>query len=385
MIPLCDFTEQYQNLKPEIDAAVGAVLAGGQYILGPNVKAFEREIANYLGCDHAVGVANGTDALHLALRALGIGPGDEVITTPFSFIATTEAIGLVGATPVFVDVDPRTFNLDARRISRAITDRTKAILPVHLYGQPCEMDAILSIAERHGLFVVEDCAQAIGAEYLGRRVGTWGTVGCFSFFPTKNLGCCGDGGLVVTNDERLAERVESLRRHGGKVKYHHAELGLNSRLDELQAAILRVKLPHLDAWNERRRQIAYEYNRLLAPLTGVTRPAEWCGSKLSVPTNVSTASDVLRAVYHQYTLLVEDRPHTIARLAENGVASFAYYPVPLHLQQVHRALGYATGDFPIAERLAATCLSLPMFPELAPGAQAHVAQSLTCAALASAA
>ena len=253
MIPVCDLKQQYRSLKSEIDAAMQQVAADAHFILGPNVKSLEKEIAAYCDCAHAAGVANGTDALHLALRALRIGPGDEVITTPFTFVATTEAIGIVGARPVFVDIDPHTFNIDPAKIEAAITPRTKAILPVHLYGQPCEMDAIMEIAERHGLYVVEDCAQAIGATYKGRKVGSFGHAGCLSFFPSKNLGCFGDGGMVVSGNKEVFERVEMLRRHGGKVKYHHCELGLNSRLDELQAAILRVKFKHLEAWSEQRR------------------------------------------------------------------------------------------------------------------------------------
>ncbi|MCG8433057.1 MAG: DegT/DnrJ/EryC1/StrS family aminotransferase, partial [Gammaproteobacteria bacterium] len=263
MIPICDLKQQYLPLKEEIDAVMQEVAASGHYILGPQVRAFEQEMADYCGCQYAIGVGSGTDALHLALLALGIGPGDEVITTPFTFIATTEAIGMVGATPVFVDIDPQTFNIDVEQIESAITSRTKAILPVHLYGQPCEMEAISALANQYSLRVVEDAAQALGATYQGQKVGAFGTAGCFSFFPSKNLGCFGDGGMVVTNDKDVHDRVEMLRRHGGKVKYHHSELGLNSRLDALQAAILRIKLPHLDSWNQSRRNIAYRYNQLL--------------------------------------------------------------------------------------------------------------------------
>jgi dTDP-4-amino-4,6-dideoxygalactose transaminase len=308
-----------------------------------------------------------------------------VITTPFTFVASTEAIGLVGARPVFVDVEPDTFNINPNLIESAITERTKAILPVHLYGQPCEMTAILAIAERLGLQVVEDCAQAVGATYQNRPVGSFGATGCFSFFPTKNLGCFGDGGMIVTNDEALFRRLDRLRRHGARRKYHHDELGLNSRLDELQAAILRVKLLHLDAWNDRRRKAAYEYNRLLEPLAHITRPAERRRVRAGVPTDRSTASDLLRAVYHQYTVLVEDRPHVMESLRASGVASVAYYPLPLHLQPALRELGYAAGDFPIAERLAETCLSLPMFPELSASAQTKVVAALEQAALVAAA
>jgi dTDP-4-amino-4,6-dideoxygalactose transaminase len=358
MIPVLDLTTQYQSLKREIDAAMQSVAASGHYILGPNVKALEAEVAAYCDCRHGIGVANGTDALHLALRALKIGPGDEVITTPFTFVATTEAIGLVGATPVFVEIDPETFNIDVSRIESALTPRTKAILPVHLYGQPCDMDPILEIARARGLYVVEDCAQAIGATYKGRKVGSFGDVGTLSFFPSKNLGCFGDGGMVVTSNEGIAERVEMLRRHGGKVKYHHSELGLNSRLDELQAAILRVKLPHLEAWSERRREIARRYNAALASLDGVERPRE-LGSR-----DPAIASPVCRPVYHQYTVRVSERDVVQKSLHAAGVGTMVYYPVPLHLQEVHSGLGYGPGAFPQAEEAARTCLSLPMFPEL---------------------
>ena len=366
MVPLCDLRAQYESLKHEIDAAMQTVAASGQFILGPNVKAFEEEMAAYLGCKHAIGVGSGTDALHLALRALDIGPGDEVITTPFTFIATSEAICLVGATPVFVDIDPRTFNIDPNLIEAAITPHTKAILPVHLYGQPCDMDPIMQIAARRGLRVIEDGAQALGAEYRGRKAGTFGDAGCLSFFPSKNLGCFGDGGMVVTNDSGLYERVEYLRRHGGRVKYHHEELGLNSRLDELQAAILRVKLPHLGHWNSLRRQHAYRYNSLLAELKWGARPVELTDVATVTPLNDELdANPLLLAVYHQYTIQVEDRNVVAAGLREEGIGCFSYYPVPLHLQRVHQGIGHQPGDFPCAEQAAQNCLSLPMFPELA--------------------
>jgi len=373
MIPVLDLTVQYRALKPALDAAMHQVAADGYYILGPNVKALEAEVAAYCDCRYGIGVGNGTDALHLALRALRIGPGDEVITTPFTFVATTEAIGLVGATPVFVDIDPNTFNLDPAQIEGAITPRSKAILPVHLYGQPCDMDAILEIARAHHLYVVEDCAQAIGATYKGRKVGSLGDAGCLSFFPSKNLGCFGDGGMVVTNSPEVADRVEMLRRHGGKVKYHHSELGLNSRLDELQAAILRVKLPHLEEWIAARRSIAARYNEGLVGLAGATRPVE-LGSR-----DAHTPSAAARCVYHQYTLRVRNRLAVQARLRESGVGTMVYYPVPLHLQEVHAALGHVPGAFPAAECAAAECLSLPMYPELTTVQQDIVLAALTAA------
>lgn len=364
MIPILDLTAQYAALRDEINAAMQQVAADGRYILGPNVRALEAEVAAYCDCQWGIGVGNGTDALHLALRALRIGPGDEVITVPFTFVATTEAIGIVGATPVFVDICPDTFNMDPRQIEAAITPRTKAILPVHLYGQPCDMDPIMEIARAHNLYVVEDCAQAIGATYKGKKVGSFGDAGCLSFFPSKNLGCFGDGGMVVSNNPEVAERVEMLRRHGGKIKYRHSELGLNSRLDELQAAILRVKLPHLESWIDARRRAAARYHRALAELPGVT-----------VPTELGAApggefSELVRCVYHQYTIRVADRDGVQARLKEAGIQTMIYYPIPLHLQEVHAELGQGLGSFPHSEQAAGECLSLPMFPELAEEQQA---------------
>lgn len=387
MIPLCDLTQQYLSLKSEIDEAMQRVAAEGHYILGPNVRALEQEIAAYCGCRFAVGVASGTDALHLALRGLNIGPGDEVITTPFTFVATTEAIGMVGATPVFVDIDPRTYNIAPELIEPAITPRTRAILPVHLYGQPCDMQPIIALAEKHGLHVVEDCAQSLGAEYQSRKVGSLGVAGCLSFFPSKNLGGFGDGGMVVTNDAGVYERVETLRRHGGRVKYHHEELGLNSRLDELQAAILRVKLPHVPRWNQLRREHACRYNQLLAGIPGVALPQELTAGGARDPATAATAGgdDLVTAVYHQYTVLVEDRDLLSRELTAAGIGNAVYYPVPLHLQRVHAALGGTAGDFPSAERAAGGCLSLPMFPELNSDQQRQVAAALRAACAARAA
>lgn len=364
MIPLCDVTAQFDELSQDITAAIESVARGGRYILGPNVKAFESEIAGYVGCSHAAGVGSGTDALHLALRALGIGPGDEVITSPFTFVATTEAILMVGATPVFVDIDPRTFNIDVSQIEEKITDQTKAILPVHIYGQACDMDVIMTLAEKHGLHVVEDCAQAIGARWKGKTVGSFGDAGCFSFFPSKNLGGIGDGGMVTSNSTEVYERVEMLRRHGGRVKYHHEEPGLNSRLDELQAAILRIKFQRLEDWNQKRFQNACRYNELLESVSGVVRPAEVTADGYLSPTSVEVANPDLTTVYHQFTVQIENREQVQASLSKAGIGSAVYYPVPLHLQKVHENLGYARGSFPQAERVCETCLSLPMFPHM---------------------
>jgi dTDP-4-amino-4,6-dideoxygalactose transaminase len=347
MIPILDLTTQYESLKPSISKAIEGVLESGVYINGPNVRALEEEIAAFVGAEHGIALNSGTDALHLALRALGIGPGDEVITTPFTFVATSEAIGIVGARPVFVDIDPETFNINPLMIEPAITQRTRAILPVHLYGRPAPMPQIMATATKHGLAVIEDCAQAIGASIDGRKVGTFGDVGCFSFFPSKNLGAFGDGGMATTNCLDIAERMRSLRAHGGRVKYHHEELGFNSRLDELQAAILRVKLPHLNRWIERRREHALWYDEMLAET--VVTPSE-------------SANEV--HVYHQYTIRIGQRDRVQQALTDAKIQSMVYYPVPLHLQQVHRDLGYAPGSFPHSERASEEVLSLPMFPEL---------------------
>ncbi|MEO6912694.1 MAG: DegT/DnrJ/EryC1/StrS family aminotransferase [Candidatus Baltobacteraceae bacterium] len=355
VIPILDLTEQYQTLKTEIDRAVLEVFQTAHFINGPNVKAFELEIAKYLGVAHAVGLNSGTDALHLALRALDIGPGDEVITTPFSFVATTEAIGIVGATPVFVDIDPQTYNIDPAQIEAAITPRTKAILPVHLYGAPAPMEQIMAIASRHKLAVVEDCAQAIGARINGKTVGTFGEFGCFSFFPSKNLGAYGDGGMLTTNQPELAARAISLRGHGGRVKYFHEELGVNSRLDEVQAAILRVKLPYLEDWIEARLRHAREYSRRLAETYQVPQ------DRLDE-----------RHVFHQYTLRVSERDAAQESLRQAGIQTMVYYPMPLHLQKVHANLGYLPGSLPHAEQAAREVLSLPMFPELSADAQRQV-------------
>jgi dTDP-4-amino-4,6-dideoxygalactose transaminase len=368
-IPPFDAKVQYQTLAAELQARVSDVMAAGQYILGPEVKEFERQFANYLDVPFVSSCNSGTDALHLALRAMQIGPGDEVITTPFTFIATTEAIGMVGATPVFVDVDPTTYNIDPNSIVAKITDRTKAILPVHLFGRPCDMTAIMAIARQYHLKVIEDCAQSAGASWDSRKVGTIGDVGCFSFFPTKNLGCYGDGGAAVTADPALAERIEYLRRHGGKVKYQHSELGLNSRLDTLQAAILLVKLPHLDRWNQARTEIAQFYLRELADLDGIVLP------------EIDRRGE---SVWNQFTIRVSagHRDRIQHSLKDRGIGSMVYYPIPLHLQQVHADLGHTRGDFPIGELLSQEVLSLPMFPELTITDRAIVTQSLRAAPIA---
>jgi dTDP-4-amino-4,6-dideoxygalactose transaminase len=364
MIPILDLVGQYHELKEEIDRAIFGVLESGHFISGPNVQAFEREIARYLGVADAIALNSGTDALQLGLRVLDIGPGDEVITSPFTFVATSEAIGSVGATPVFVDIDPVTFNIEPKRIRDAITARTKAILPIHLYGAPANLFEIRSIAIEYGLPIVEDCAQAIGAAVNGVKVGTSSEVGCFSFFPSKNLGACGDGGLVTTSDARLADRLRSLRAHGGRVKYYHDELGVNSRLDEIQAAILRVKLPHLDSWIAARRAIAARYTALLRDLELVTTPSELAGSL---------------HVFHQYTIRVRNRDAVKRQLADAGIQTMIYYPLPLHLQRVHKDGGWSVGSFPHSETAAQEVLSLPMYPELTPSIQDRVVAGLELA------
>jgi dTDP-4-amino-4,6-dideoxygalactose transaminase len=356
-VPVLDTKTQYQRIRRAIDDAIQSVLESGQYILGPNVRALEEELAAFLGVKQAIALASGTDALHLALRALGIGAGDLVLTTPFTFVASATAISYTGARPVFADIHPGTFALHPDRVEEYLAGkgpgpkpdgRVRAILPVHLYGLPADMDPLLRIAGQHRLRVVEDAAQAIGAEYRGRRVGGLGDVGCFSFYPTKNLGAFGDGGLATTQDPSLGERILRLRVYGGRDRYVHEELGFNSRLDEIQAAILRVKLRFLAEWNARRRAIAARYREGLAGL----------------PVEVPSESPDCLHVYHQFTIRVPDRDAAQRRLAELGVRTMVYYPIPLHLQPMYRDLGYRAGDFPEAERAAREVVSLPIYPEL---------------------
>ena len=347
MIPMVDLKTQYLSIKEEIDRGILEALEKTQFILGPNVAAFEEEAAAHLGVKYAVGVASGTDALHLALAAAGIKEGDEVITSPFTFIATAEAIRYVGATPVFVDIDPKTYNIDPAKAEAAITPRTKAILPVHLFGQPADMAVIEALCTKHGLLLVEDCAQSFGADVAGRMTGTIGALGAFSFFPSKNLGCYGDGGLVTTPCPEMAERVRMLRNHGSKVRYHHSMIGYNSRLDEVQAVILRVKLKHIAEYNRGRRRVAHLYSELLAE-TGVVTPFE---------------DGKGTHVYHQYTILTDRRDAIMKALTEAGIASAVYYPIPLHKQEVFAA-ECAGVTLPVAEEVAARCMSLPIFPEM---------------------
>lgn len=349
MIPILDLKRQYKQIGDKIEKEVLEVLRSGQYILGKHNQALSEEMAAYIGTKYAVTLNSGTDALHLALRALDIGEGDEVITVAFTFVATTEAIGIVGAKPIFVDIDKDTFNIDAKAIESKITPRTKAIIPVHLYGQPADMDVIMDIAKRYNLHVIEDCCQAIGAKYKGKKVGTFGDIGCYSFFPTKNLGGMGDGGLAVTNSEYLKNRMIALRNHGGAIRYHHDEIGVNSRLDEIQAAILRIKLNYIDEWNEKRRANAYRYNKLFAQYPEIQTPKEL---------------DDTYCVYHQYTIKVPNRDEVHKILQEEGIGAMIYYPIPLHLQKVHEHLGVGEGSLPNTEADTKVVISLPMFPEL---------------------
>lgn len=348
-LPILDLKAQYEGLREEILDALHQVLEEQHFILGPNVLQLEREIAAYCGTGFAVGVASGTDALILALRAAHVQAGDEVILPAFSFIATADAVAILGATPVFADIDPLTLNIDVAHAETLVTDRTRAIIPVHLYGQSADMDAVLSVARRHSLLVIEDCAQALGARWKNRKTCSFGDYGCISFFPSKNLGAYGDGGMVTVPTAEQAETLRALRSHGSRRKYYSDVQGMNSRLDELQAAILRVKLPHLDEWNEGRRHVAAMYDVALRNVQEVTLPF---------------ASADSQHVYHQFTIRVPHRNEVQQSLKEHGVQTFVYYPVPLHLQTMFAALGYKKGDLPVAEQASQEVLSLPMFPEM---------------------
>jgi dTDP-4-amino-4,6-dideoxygalactose transaminase len=355
-IPLLDLQAQYLTIKEQINQAIQNVLNSSVYILGPEMKKLEKEIAAFCGTKEAVAVANGTDALVLTLKAFGIGPGDEVITTPFTFFASAETIALVGATPVFVDIDPVTLNMDLTQIEGKITSKTKAIIPVHIFGQMVDVEKIMEIAARHDLKVIEDAAQAIVAEYGGENAGSIGHASTFSFFPTKNLGAYGDAGMIVTNDEDLASQLRMLRFHGCKTKYYHDEIGYNSRLDELQAAILRVKLRYLDVWNEGRREKAKVYDELLKD-----HPITLPGRDLSA-----------KPIYHLYVLRSPRREELMEALKKVGVACAVYYPVPLHLQHAFDNLGYNEGDFPVAEKACQEALAIPCYPELSRAEQEEI-------------
>ncbi|MGL5150994.1 MAG: DegT/DnrJ/EryC1/StrS family aminotransferase [Clostridium sp.] len=377
-IPLIDLKAQYNSLREPINKATIEVLESSNYIMGNTVTSFEKEFSEYIGCEYGVSVGNGTDALIIALKAMGIGSGDEVITTPFTFFATAESISSVGATPVFVDVNLDDFNINVDLIEEKITTRTKAIMPVHIFGQPCDMDRINEIAKRHGLLVIEDACQAIGATYKGRNVGTLGDIACFSFFPTKNLGCAGDGGIIVTNNEKFATIAKALRTHGSgengqrafnllnkvnedvienkdtndtiynPLKYYNYLIGFNSRLDAIQAAILRIKLKEIDKWNSRRRDIVKIYNDAFK------------GCEFEVP----VCNKDNEHVYHMYIIKCDNREEILDKLKDKGVATGVYYPVPLHLQKVYSNLGYKVGDMPNSEYLSHRTFAIPVYPEL---------------------
>lgn len=365
-----DLSEQFKLIGEEISHAAVEVLASGRYIGGATVEAFEAQFALYIGTSACISCNSGTDALLLALRSLDIGAGDEVITTPFTFVATAEVISAVGATPVFVDIEPDSYNLDLAQVEAAITERTKAVIPVHLFGRPVDLTRLMAIAHAHNLFVIEDCAQATGAEWDGQKVGSIGQIGCFSFYPTKNLGACGDGGAITTNDPTIADRLRRLRDHGRKGSYYYEELGVNSRLDALQAAILSIKLRHLETWNTNRQAIAQRYQQLLSPISGITLPQAIANG---------------RSVWNQYTIRIANpipaaaeplRDTIRAQLQAKGVSSMVYYPLSLHLQPAYANLGYCVGQLPQAEQASQTVLSLPMFPELTPEQQAQVGFAL---------
>ncbi|MCD2452993.1 DegT/DnrJ/EryC1/StrS family aminotransferase [Methylicorpusculum oleiharenae] len=347
MIPMVNLKAQYEEIRDEIEQGIAETIANCSFILGPNVQNFEKEAAEYLGVKHAVGVASGTDALHLALLAEGIGVGDEVITTPFTFIATAEAICYVGATPVFIDIDPKTFNIDPDAIEQAITPKTKAIMPVHLFGQPADLTRIQQLCEKHGLKLIEDCAQSFGARVNGRQTGSFGSSAGFSFFPSKNLGAFGDGGLVVTQSDEIAEKLKMYHNHGSKVRYYHDVIGYNSRLDDMQAVILRVKLKRIEQYNAGRRRAAHLYSKLMADLPLTTPFEDGLGEH----------------VYHQYTLLCDRRDDVLKALQDQQIGCAVYYPVPLHKQNVFKD-AYAHVKLPVTEQVAATCLSLPICPSL---------------------
>ena len=368
-IPPVDLSRQYQLIKKEADSAVLEILHSGRYIGGEAIASFEREFANYIGVAECVSCNSGTDALMLALRALDIGAGDEVITTPFSFFATAEVITRVGATPVFVDIDLTTFNFDLAGVEQAITPQTKAIIPVHLFGQPVDMTQLMAIAKQHQLYVIEDCAQATGADWMHEKVGSIGDIGCFSFFPTKNLGGCGDGGAVTTDNAAIAKRIKILKEHGSSTRYRHDFIGINSRLDAMQGVILKVKLPHLNNWNRQRQEAAEYYHKLLQHVEA-----------LQLPEALAEGT----SVWNQYTILVragaaspaDQRALLQHKLRERGIIAMIYYPIPLHLQPVYQDLGYQKGQLPQVEIAASQVLSLPMFPGISEVEQERVVYAL---------
>ncbi len=378
-IPPFDLNEQFKLIGEEVGAAALEILASGRYIGGAPVEQFEQQFAHYIGTSHAIGCNSGTDALFLALRSLDIGAGDEVITSPFTFISTAGIVSAVGAKPVFTDIDAQTFNLNLDQIEAGITPRTKAIIPVHLFGQPVNMTRLMAIAHSHNLWVIEDCAQSTGATWQDTKLGSIGHIGCFSFYPTKNLGACGDGGAATTHDATIAAKLQMLRDHGQRQRYTCEAIGVNSRLDALQAAILSIKLRYLDTWNAQRQAIADRYDAMLQPLPGIVVPQAIAGGT---------------SVWNQYTIRLPDsgdrssglnqdgglnqtgRDQVRQQLQQQGIGSMVYYPMPLHLQPVYAELGYGSGDLPVAEQVAREVLSLPMFPELSPVQQEQVVYAL---------
>lgn len=367
-IPPVDLTRQYQLIKEKADSAVLEILSSGRYIGGEKVATFESEFADYIGVTECVSCNSGTDALFLALRALNIGSGDEVITTPFSFFATAEVITRVDAKPVFVDIDAATFNFDLTQLEKAITPQTKAIIPVHIFGQPMDMERLMAIAKAHQLYVIEDCAQATGAAWGESKIGSWGDVGCFSFFPTKNLGACGDGGAITTNNEAIAKQMRILKEHGSPARYRHDSIGINSRIDAVQAVILSAKLPYLDYWNKQRQQAANYYRELLEHVDALELPQNQPGGT---------------SVWNQYTVRIQKsspqndrRGQLQAELRSQGIVAMIYYPIPLHLQPVYQDLGYQKGQLPVVEQAALEVLSLPMFPGISSAEQEQVAYAL---------
>jgi dTDP-4-amino-4,6-dideoxygalactose transaminase len=360
-IPFLDLNAQHAPLRAEIDRAIGEVIDASAFAGGPFVARFEDEFASFCNCRHAIGVGNGTDALWLALLALGVGPGDEVITVPGTFMATAEAISYCGARPVFVDVDEQTYTMDPTKLGEALTPRTKAIVPVHIFGQMADMDPILEFARKHGLFVVEDAAQAHGAEYRGRRAGTLGDVGAFSFYPGKNLGAFGEAGGIITNNDVVMEKIRVLRDHGQVRKYHHTMIGWNCRMDGIQAAVLSIKLRHLEKGNQLRRSHAARYDLALRAIDGLVTPHR---------------AEYGKHVYHIYSIRVDDRDEFMQRLTEQGIGCGIHYPIPVHLQEAYSGLGYTCGSFPVAERCASEFVSLPMFPELTPAQVDAVAEAV---------
>ena len=359
-IPILDLKKQYLNIKDEINNAFERVMLSTNFILGPEVKKLENSISNYCGVAHGIGVANGTDALELVLRALNVSVGDEVITTPFTFFASAEVISKLGAVPVFVDINRDTYLIDESKIEEKITERTKAIIPVHLFGQMCDMEKLMDIANKYKLYVIEDACQAIGSEYMSKKSGSFGIAGCFSFYPTKNLGAYGDGGMIVTDNDELAEKVRTLRAHGSSKKYFYNNVGYNSRLDEIQAAILNVKFQYLNDWNSLRRKHAYRYNEMLnkkikTPIEGMYKQYH---------------------TYHQYTIEISDRDIFERYLKDNKVGSCIYYPLPLHLQEVYKDLGYTEGDMPNTEEVYKYVISIPISPEMTQDEQDYIIQKI---------